>query len=184
MGGCLPIRPALLFRLTAAIGNEELAATSSFAQAILRGVGRNRLSVAISVAFMAVAVATLYHLLRGIDVGKVVAAIEAQSGTRILIAAVLVVAGYSNLIFYDLFALHTIGKRNLPFPVVAFASFTSYTIGHSLGAATLTCGLGAVPGLFVLGFDRRRHRQDRVHDRRDVLARQYIRSRRRRCLRA
>jgi uncharacterized membrane protein YbhN (UPF0104 family) len=118
-----------------------LAATSPFAQAILRGVGRNRLSVAISVAFMAVAVATLYHLLRGIDVNKVVAAIEAQSGTRILIAAVLVAAGYSNLIFYDLFALHTIGKRNLPFPVVAFASFTSYTIGHSLGAATLTCGL-------------------------------------------
>jgi hypothetical protein len=118
-----------------------LAATSPFAQAIIRGVGRNRLSVAISVTFMAVAVATLYHLLHGIDVNKVVAAIEAQSGSRILVAAVLVAAGYSNLIFYDLFALHTIGKRNLPFPVVAFASFTSYTIGHSLGAATLTCGL-------------------------------------------
>ena len=29
----------------------------------------------------------------------------------------------------------------MPFRVVAFASFTSYTIGHSLGAATLTCGL-------------------------------------------
>jgi hypothetical protein len=118
-----------------------LAATSPLAQAIIRGVGRNRLSVAISVTFMAVAVATLYHLLHGIDVNKVVAAIEAQSGSRILVAAVLVAAGYSNLIFYDLFALHTIGKRNLPFPVVAFASFTSYTIGHSLGAATLTCGL-------------------------------------------
>ena len=83
----------------------------------------------------------LYHLLRGIDFGKVIAALEAQSGTRILIAGALVVAGYSNLILYDLFALHTIGKRNMPFRVIAFASFTSYTIGHSLGAATLTCGL-------------------------------------------
>ncbi len=29
----------------------------------------------------------------------------------------------------------------MPWRVVAFTSFTSYTIGHSLGAATLTCGL-------------------------------------------
>ncbi|MGA2895783.1 MAG: YbhN family protein [Xanthobacteraceae bacterium] len=87
------------------------------------------------------AFATLYHLLRGIDVGKVIAALQAQSGVKILIAGALVVAGYGNLIFYDLFALHTIGKRHLPFRVVAFASFTSYTIGHSLGAATVTCGL-------------------------------------------
>ncbi len=51
------------------------------------------------------------------------------------------VAGYANLICYDLFALHTIGKHKIPLRVAAFASFTSYTIGHSLGAATLTCGL-------------------------------------------
>ncbi len=51
-----------------------------------------------------------------------------------------VFAGYFNLIFYDLLALHTIGKRRIPFLVIAFTSFTSYTIGHSLGAATLTCG--------------------------------------------
>lgn len=108
---------------------------------MLRGVGRNRISVVISLAIATIAFAVLFHLLRGVDFTKVVAAIEAQSGGRILIAAALVAAGYSNLIFYDLFALHTIGKRNLPFPVVAFASFTSYTIGHSLGAATVTCGL-------------------------------------------
>lgn len=79
--------------------------------------------------------------MRGIEIGKVFAAIEAQSPLRIAIAGALVVAGYANLICYDLFALHTIGKRNIPLRVVAFASFTSYTIGHSLGAATLTCGL-------------------------------------------
>jgi len=80
-------------------------------------------------------------LLRDIDLDKVVTAIQAQSGLSVLLAGALVVAGYANLICYDLFALHTIGKRNIPFRVVAFASFTSYTIGHSLGAATLTCGL-------------------------------------------
>jgi hypothetical protein len=118
-----------------------LAATSSLAQRIIRGVGRSRISIAISLAVAAVALATLYQLLRGIDVGKVVAALEAQSGVSILIAGVLVVAGYANLICYDLFALHTIGRHDIPLRVVAFASFTSYTIGHSLGAATLTCGL-------------------------------------------
>ena len=80
-------------------------------------------------------------MLRGIEVGKVLAALAAQSGLSIVIAGTLVVAGYANLICYDLFALHTIGKDKIPFRVVAFASFTSYTIGHSLGAATLTCGL-------------------------------------------
>ena len=92
-------------------------------------------------SIVAIAIATLYHLLRGIDVGKVIAALKAQSRLRILIAGALVVAGYANLICYDLFALHTIGKHKIPLRVVAFASFTSYTIGHSLGAATLTCGL-------------------------------------------
>ena len=88
-----------------------------------------------------VTAATLYHLLRGIEFGKVLAALESQSPLRILIGGALVVAGYANLICYDLFALHTIGKHKIPLRVVAFASFTSYTIGHSLGAATLTCGL-------------------------------------------
>ena len=118
-----------------------LAASFPIAQTIVRGVGRNKIRFAISLIIIVIAVATLYHLLRGIDVGKVVVALAAQSPLRILIAAALVAAGYANLICYDLFALHTIGKHKVPLRVAAFASFTSYTIGHSLGAATLTCGL-------------------------------------------
>jgi glycosyltransferase 2 family protein len=103
--------------------------------------GRSRISIAISATIVILAAAVLYHLLRDIEIGKVVAALEAQSPWCIFIAGALVVAGYSNLVCYDLFALHTIGKRDIPLRTVAFASFTSYTIGHSLGAATLTCGL-------------------------------------------
>jgi uncharacterized membrane protein YbhN (UPF0104 family) len=113
----------------------------SFVTQFFRGVGRNKLSVAISLVIAAVAFGTLYHLLHGLDFQKFVAALEAQSPVKIAIAGALVVAGYSNLVLYDQFALYTIGKRHIPFPIVAFASFTSYTIGHSLGAATLTCGL-------------------------------------------
>jgi len=40
-----------------------------------------------------VAAAVLYHLLRGIEFGKVIAALEAQSPWRIAIAGALVIAG-------------------------------------------------------------------------------------------
>ena len=79
--------------------------------------------------------------MRGIEIGKLVAALESQSLLYIIISGALVVAGYSNLVCYDLFALRAIGKHKTPLRVVAYTSFTSYTIGHSLGAATLTCGL-------------------------------------------
>lgn len=118
-----------------------LAASFSIRRKIVRGIGWNKISFAISFLIVGVAIAVLYHLLRGIDVHKVVVGLGEQPPLRILIAAALVAAGYGNLICYDLFALHTIGKRQIPLRVAAFASFTSYTIGHSLGAATLTCGL-------------------------------------------
>jgi hypothetical protein len=118
-----------------------LATPRLFAHTRIAAAARSRLGVAFSIAIMAVAAALLYHLLRNIELNKVITAFEKQSPWRILCAAALVVAGYSNLVCYDLFALHTIGKRNIPLRVVSFASFTSYTIGHSLGAATVTCGL-------------------------------------------
>ena len=118
-----------------------LAAALPFTQTIVRGFGRNKIGLAISVVIVGIAAATLYHLLHGIDLDKVVAALQAQPAIHIVLAAMLVVAGYANLICYDLFALNTIGRHKIPLRVVAFASFTSYTIGHSLGAATVTCGL-------------------------------------------
>jgi glycosyltransferase 2 family protein len=133
MGFCRTIRICGVF-----VG---LAPPRLSALAIVSGAGRSRISIAVSAAIVLGAAAVLYHLLRGIEIGKVVAALEAQSPWRIVIAGSLVIAGYCNLVCYDLFALHSIGKRNIPLRVVAFASFTSYTIGHSLGAATLTCGL-------------------------------------------
>jgi len=115
--------------------------TSSIAQTIISRLGRSTIGAAISLLILAVAVFALYLLLRDIDFGKVVAAIEAQSIPRIAIASAFVVAGYVTLTFYDLFALRTIGRHKVPYTVAALASFTSSTIGHSLGAAVLTGGL-------------------------------------------
>ncbi len=114
---------------------------TSTAQTIIPRFGRNRISVAISLLILAIAVFTLYQLLRDIEFGKVVAALEAQSTHKIAIAGAFVVAGYVTLTFYDVFALRTIGRQEVPYPVAALASFTSSTIGHTLGAAVLTGGL-------------------------------------------
>jgi len=115
--------------------------TSSIAQSINSRLSGSRISAAISLLILAMAVFALYELLRDIDFGKVVTALEAQSIQRIAIAGAFVVAGYVTLTFYDLFALRTIGRHHVPYSVAALASFTSSTIGHSLGAAVVTGGL-------------------------------------------
>ena len=115
--------------------------TSISARTVVGKFGGKWPSVALSVSMAALATFVLWHLLRNIDVGKVIAALEAQPIHNIVIAALFATGGYITLTFYDVFALRTIGRRTIPFRVAALASFTSYTIGHSLGAATLTGGL-------------------------------------------
>jgi glycosyltransferase 2 family protein len=120
--------------------------TSSTARTVVLKLGRNWLGVAFSLLIIACVSVALWHLLRDIDGRKVIAAFTAQPIRNIVFAGVFVVLGYITLTFYDVFALHIIGRRAVPFHVAALASFTSYTIGHSLGAATLT---GAVVRLRV-----------------------------------
>ena len=115
--------------------------TSSIAQSIKFRLSRSRMSAAVGLLILAMAGFALHALLRDIDFGKVVTALEVQSLQRIAIAGAFVVAGYVTLTFYDLFALRTIGRHQVPYSVAALASFTSSTIGHSLGAAVVTGGL-------------------------------------------
>ena len=115
--------------------------TSTTAQTIIHRLSGSRISATISVLVLAAAVFTLYRLVRDVDLAKVVAALETQPIKQIGVAAAFVVAGYFTLTFYDLFALRMIGRHAVPYPVAALASFTSSTIGHSLGAAVLTGGL-------------------------------------------
>ncbi|WP_204271881.1 hypothetical protein, partial [Escherichia coli] len=41
---------------------------------------------------------------------------------------------------YDLFALRTIGRGDVPYRIAALAGFTSYSVGHNVGASVLTGG--------------------------------------------
>jgi uncharacterized membrane protein YbhN (UPF0104 family) len=55
-------------------------------------------------------------------------------------AAVFVAAGYFTLTFYDLFGLRTIGKPQICYRIAALAGFTSYAVGHNIGASAFTGG--------------------------------------------
>jgi uncharacterized membrane protein YbhN (UPF0104 family) len=59
---------------------------------------------------------------------------------RIGLAALCVVGAFCTLTFYDFFALRTIGKTQVPYRIAALSSFTSYTIGHNIGATVFTGG--------------------------------------------
>jgi len=101
-------------------------------------VGWNRIGIAISVTVIAVAAMVLYHSLRDISIKEVMLAIKARSMRDVILAAVFVALSYCTLTFYDLFALRTIGRKQVPYRIAALAGFTSYSVGHNVGASVFT----------------------------------------------
>ena len=110
------------------------------AQFIERKNGWSRLGIALSLTMIAVAVVVLYHILRTIDPDELLDAIEATDWHTLIIAGLFVAAGYLTLTFYDLFALRTIGRPEVPYRVAALAGFTSYAVGHNVGASVFSGG--------------------------------------------
>jgi uncharacterized membrane protein YbhN (UPF0104 family) len=116
-------------------------AVSAVTRAIDAKVGWNRVAFAISLLIIAVAAVTLVRLLRDVDMDEIVVALKATTPRTLALAGILVAAGYVSLTFYDFFALRTIGRRQVPYRIAALASFTSYSIGHNLGATVFTGGV-------------------------------------------
>jgi glycosyltransferase 2 family protein len=105
-----------------------------------RRIGWNRIGVVLSVTIIAIAAVVLYRILRTINPGEVVEAVVTTDWRDIALAALFVAGGYFTLTFYDLFALRTIGRRDVPYWTAALAGFTSYSVGHNVGASVLTGG--------------------------------------------
>ena len=103
-------------------------------------IGLNRLGVLLSLSVMAIAGAVLYHTLRDLDVDELIDAIEATDWRTLGTAGFFVAAGYLTLTFYDLFALRTIGRAEVPYRIAALGSFTSYAVGHNVGASVFSGG--------------------------------------------
>jgi uncharacterized membrane protein YbhN (UPF0104 family) len=103
-------------------------------------VGWSRVGFVLSIAVIAGSTVVLYRVLRDIDLADVVDALGDIQTSNIVIAALFVAAGYFTLTFYDLFALRTIGRWDVPYRIAAMAAFTSYSVGHNLGASVFTGG--------------------------------------------
>ena len=105
-----------------------------------RRIGWNRIGFALSVTIIAVAAVVLYRILRTIDASEVVQALLTADLRNVALAALFVAGGYFTLTFYDLFALRTIGRNDVPYWAAALAAFTSYSVGHNVGASVFTGG--------------------------------------------
>ena len=103
-------------------------------------IGWKRLGVAASLIIIALAVTILLRTLKGIDTSIILTALTEIAPHRIGLAALCVVGAFCTLTFYDFFALRTIGKTHIPYRIAAMSSFTSYTIGHNIGATVFTGG--------------------------------------------
>ena len=103
-------------------------------------IGWSRIGFVISVTIIVVAGVVLYRILHDLNVAEVIAALRATDRNDIFLAAIFVAAGYFTLTFYDLFALRTIGRPDVPYRVAALAGFTSYSVGHNVGASVFTGG--------------------------------------------
>ena len=100
----------------------------------------HKLGVAISITVIGFACYMLYHMLRHINAAEVIEAIKDTEPHQIILAGLFVAAGYFTLTFYDLFAVRAIGRADIPYRINALAAFTSYSIGHNVGASVFTGG--------------------------------------------
>ncbi len=105
-----------------------------------RKIGLSRIGLALSLTIIAVAAIVLYHILRDLDTDELLRALKATDRQTLIIAGLFVAAGYLTLTFYDLFALRTIGRSEIRYRVAALAAFTSYAIGHNVGASIFSGG--------------------------------------------
>src|SRR5215469_5884161 len=103
-------------------------------------IGWNRIGVVLSISIIAVAATALYRILRTINGSEVIDAIVTTDWRDITLSAAFVAGGYFTLTLYDLFALRTIGRTDVPYWAAALASFTSYSVGHNIGASVFTGG--------------------------------------------
>jgi uncharacterized membrane protein YbhN (UPF0104 family) len=93
--------------------------------------------VVVSVAIAVMAVFALTHALKNVDYNEVLAVVRRTSAGFIALALTLVAISYGSLTLYDLLALRTIGRKDIPYRIAALASFTSYPIAHGAGAVAL-----------------------------------------------
>ena len=113
---------------------------TAFGRGFKKWIGWKRLGIAASLLIISFAITTLVRTLKGVDAGVILTALTDIPPGHIALAALCVVAAFCTLTFYDFFALRTIGIRHVPYRIAALSSFTSYSIGHNIGATVFPGG--------------------------------------------
>ena len=103
-------------------------------------IGWKRLGIVASLVIIAIAITTLVRMLEGVDTRAILVALAEKPLLQIGLAACCVLGAFCTLTFYDFFALRTIGRKHVPYRIAALSSFTSYVIGHNVGATVFTGG--------------------------------------------
>ena len=129
----------MLYRNPAA-GSRLLRALRSAGAFVSDRIGWNRVGLAVSLVIIAVAAIVLYRTLYDLDVQELFKALRATEARDVVLAGLFVGFGYFTLTFYDLFALRTIGRTDVSYATAALAGFTSYSVGHNVGASVFTGG--------------------------------------------
>ncbi len=103
-------------------------------------IGWNKLGFLASVIVLCLAGFTLFRMLRDVQPERVLSSIASMPASNIAISIAFVAAAYFTITFYDFFSLRTIGAKHVPYRIAAMAAFTSFSIGHNLGATVFTGG--------------------------------------------
>jgi glycosyltransferase 2 family protein len=102
--------------------------------------GWNWIGFALGLGIVGISLYVLSHLLQDIEPSRVLAAARATPPRSIASAIFFIACAYGTLTFYDYFALRVIGANQVPYRIAALASFTSYAIGHNIGATAFSGG--------------------------------------------
>jgi glycosyltransferase 2 family protein len=109
----------------------------SLQKPILGNAKLKGLGVVISLAIVAIAIFALTHVIKKVDYNEVLAVVSHTAPGVVALALLLVACSYGSLTIYDLLALRTIGRTDVPYRIAALASFTSYPVAHGIGAVAL-----------------------------------------------
>jgi glycosyltransferase 2 family protein len=100
----------------------------------------NWIGFALSVAIVGISAYVLANILKDVDFGRVVAHVRAMPAIQVGWAVIFIAGAYATLTCYDFFAVRTIRADHVPYRIAALASFTSYSIGHNIGATAVSGG--------------------------------------------
>ncbi len=91
------------------------------------------------VAALALTVWLLHRTLSKYSIDDIADALQSLPSGHLALAGLFAAASYATLTLFDFLAVRYVG-HSLPYPRVAFTSFVSLSIGHSVGLAGLSSG--------------------------------------------